>query len=124
MKRATISAKFPSLTAHKSEISAAAIASTNTAAIAKAVRNLFAHPQVKGKQIHSVVMAVSLINLDQSTIEQIMNKADGITEETEESEEEETKIPDGFCKYCKQEVESLVRHLSVCESKPAPAKAG
>lgn len=117
MKRASVSATFPGLVAHKAELSAAGVASTNTAAIAKAIRNLFAKPQLKGKQIHSVQMTVSLINLDQKTIEEMLNKADGIEEESEE-EDATAKASNGHCKFCGEKVESLVRHLQGCEKKP------
>lgn len=115
MKRATISAKFPNLIAHQSELSAAAIASTPQAAIAAAFRNLLAKPQLKGKQIQTVQATISLINLDQKNLNEILNKADGITQEPDEKSGMET------CRNCHEQVESLARHLATCPAKTKTA---
>jgi len=128
MKRVSISSQFPDVIAHRSEISVAAIGSTTTAALGKAIRKLFRHPSLKKKQIHSAKMTVSITNVDMRAVEKMFEEPESEQAQAEEPKEQivttvvEAEEPKKtICKHCGEEVSSLARHLASCPAKTSKA---
>lgn len=133
MKRCSVSATFPSLTAHKSGLSSAAVGSNATAAAGKALRKLLAHPALKGKSIDGfkATFSFSAISLDEvekkfadeaePEPDQPIDLADIRPAQPDPLEQSEFKDPNR-CKYCGESQLSLVRHLNTCTAKPQNGK--
>lgn len=115
MKRAALIANFPELISHKSQLSATAMASNNTAAIRKAVHKLLRHPELRHKKISTIKMTISISSVDPDEIERAIQEQLAKEEKSQPKEEPEPSAEKAFVpttKPCKDCAAPVVMMLS------------